>query len=122
MSPSRRHPAQAIAALALTLLLGCQSGYTLAVKNDTDQPVTVTVVETIGAQPSINRASKWLGPGDAATLGPGTSNTNARVELVADAKSNAFSPAIIQVPPGWTSYDIRRSETGRLIWVQRNQE
>ncbi len=104
------------------VLLGCQSTYTIAVKNTTDQPVTLTVVERLGSRPATVRASKWLGPGDAARLGPGVSSADARLELVADSKANNFAPPITPIEPGWTAYDITRNEVGRLKLVRRNQQ
>ncbi len=103
-------------------MVGCQTSYTVGVKNETAGPITLTVIETRTSGLSDVLASKWLGPGDSATLGPGVSDSSARVELVAESNASTFSPATVQLEPGWTSYDIRQQGSDRLVFVRRDGE
>lgn len=123
--PSRNSIARVAASTALigvAGIVGCQTSYTVGVKNDTDRPITLTVIETRASGTSDVLASKWLGPGDSATLGPGNSGSTALVELVAETKAGTSAPAVVQLSPGWTSYDIRRHASGRLVLVRRGRE
>lgn len=126
MSFPIRHSCARVAAGAVLIgvagIVGCQTSYTVGVKNETDQPITLTVVETRTTGRSDVLASKWLGPGDSATLGPGVSDSSALVELVAESRASAFAPSTVRLEPGWTSYDIRRQGSGRLIFVRRERE
>ena len=103
------------------LLAACQVGYTVDLRNMTDQPVTVTITGTRPLEPTALLREKWLGPGDRATIGPAAAEHDERIELTADTRSNAFAPVSVLLEPGRSTFAIELTAAGRLVLRRMNQ-
>ena len=96
-------------------LVGCQTSYTIDLRNQTDSPVRATITGAGPGEPVVVYHEQWLGPGDRATLGPAVVERNERIDVTVDARSNAYAPASEQLDDGRTTIDIERTPAGRLI-------
>ena len=103
------------------MLAACQVGYTVDLRNMTDQPVTVTITGTRPLEPTALLKEKWLGPGDRATIGPAAVEHDERIELTADTRSNESTPASVTLEPGRSTFAIELTAAGRLVLRRMNQ-
>jgi hypothetical protein len=85
-------------AASAVIFSGCESSYSVDIRNQTSQPLYANIVErTEGG--GFNRATMRLGPGDRGAIGPVSMRTG-RAMLVVDTKGNPTGPAQLDLPPG----------------------
>jgi hypothetical protein len=102
--------AAAVAFLPLALA-GCRSGYEVSVRNLTDQPVTarLNVPFSDGAPKTVT--NRYIGIGDRQSMFVQT-DANVRVSLSVDFAGNVGHPATIDLSPGQTVVNVRRTDQG----------
>lgn len=102
--------------LGMLLLVGCQADYSADIRNRTSTPVFAQLfVKPHGADgQSILGASKRLGPGDRAFIGPVRASDNPGAVFVSvDSLPNAARPASLDLLPGTSFLDVT-DESGVL--------
>lgn len=96
-SARKRALAVAFGTFALALA-GCQSSYSVDIRNQTSQPLFANIVERT-ENGGFNRAGIRLGPGDRGAIGPVSMRTG-RAMLIVDTKGNPTGPADMDLAPG----------------------
>ena len=99
------HRLVAGSALAAGLLgaFGCQADYAADVTNKTAVPLTVALVSRASIGP-VSQASKRLGPGDRAFLGPIRNARGRGAYIVFDTLPNPGRPTTVELLADSTSY------------------
>jgi hypothetical protein len=111
MSPNLKAIGVAALFALPALLVGCRSGYEVDIRNLTDQPVSARIVTPFGDGANTTLAQKRLGPGDRGSLFRQT-DSNQRVALEVDFAGNVGFPATIDLSPGKTVVNVRRTDEG----------
>ena len=93
----------AAACVCAAMIAGCT--YSADVRNTTDGPVLVWMMQVDAVQPDWVLASARLGPGQYATLGPCRVPFQ-RVEVVAGNQMNDSVPARWSIQPGTARLDV----------------
>lgn len=102
-----------LAALALcgALLAGCQADFAVDLQNSTPQPLFAQIMTKSNSGNSATLgASRRLGPGDRAMVGPVRTNEKAGAYLVLDTLPNTTRPVTVDLRPG-TSFLIVKQDT-----------
>ena len=95
----------AIASMA-TVLVGCQADFAADVLNRTPQPLFAQIMsKSNDGKSSVLGASRRLGPGDRAMIGPVRNDEKAGAYLVLDTLPNSTRPISLDLRPG-TSFLI----------------
>ena len=92
-------------------LAGCRSGYDVGVRNLTDQPVEVRLTTPHSDGAPMVLATKRLGPGDRGSMFTQVASGTA-VPLEADFQGTVGYPATIDLSPGKTIVNVRRTDSG----------
>lgn len=101
------------AALVATLgAVGCNSSYTVDVRNRTDQPVVATIRQTELTGGSNILEQRRIGPGDRHRIGPVRPDIIQNVFLEVDFAGNVGHPGELLLTPGLTVINVHRTEDG----------
>lgn len=103
------------------VLAGCQADYSADVTNKTPQPLFVQVFSKGNNEASLG-ASRRLGPGDRALIGPVRNQKNLGAFLSVDTLPNPGKPITLDLAPGANFFDVRQdSDTtaGPLVVIPK---
>jgi hypothetical protein len=110
------NPSVAVIALSLAVPLigGCSTAYTVDVENRTPQPV---VIELLAREPDMGLLATLaqplrLGPGDRGGIGPVRTDTTRPVLIRADSAVRPGDPVLLDLWPGWTIVEVSQDGSG----------
>jgi hypothetical protein len=94
------------------LMVGCQADYAVDVTNRTPQPVQVSIFRKSGGDKAVLGASRRLGPGDRASLGPVRTSKDYGAFMSVDSGGNPGRPLTADLPKGSTFVEIMQDGEG----------
>ncbi len=96
-----RSVALALIGASAAVMLGCQADFAADIHNRAPQPLFAQVMlKSNDGASAVVGASRRLGPGDRAMVGPVRTNKNAGAYLVLDTLPNPSRPVTLDLRPG----------------------
>ena len=108
----------AVALIVVLGAIGCSAGYTVDVRNRTDQPVVASIRQTELAGGSDILAQRRIGPGDRRRIGPVHPDIVRNVFLEVDFAGNVGRPGELNLNPGLTVVNVHRTEDGSIGGIE----
>ncbi len=99
------------AGVFLGALAGCQADYAVDVTNRTPQPIRADIFRK-GGDSAVLGASRRLGPGDRAAVGPVRTSKDYGAFLSIDSMGNPGRPLTVDLPKGTSYVEIQQDGEG----------
>lgn len=112
-----RKPLSILSLCAFALVAGCQADYGADIHNKTSTPVFAQLMVKANDKlnPASLGASRRLGPGDRASVGPVRANRRpGSVYLLVDSLPNPSKPSTVDLSPGTAFVEVSQEGGGPL--------
>lgn len=103
--------AASVICASVLALAGCRADYAADITNKTSQPVFASIIPK-GGDRAVVGASRRLGPGDRAFVGPVRVDKNKGAYLTVDAMGNPGRPITVDLLEGTAFLEVQQDGTG----------
>lgn len=110
--PSRIMLARFVLCLPFMLAAGCETAYTVDLRNLGDQPVSARIFQRRVGEKNKLLDEDRVAPGDRRTLGPVYARTPVPIYIEVDFPGNVGHVQDLELDPGTTVINVHRREEG----------